>query len=78
MLKKAIQIFALIFVITNSFAQKENSCQSSLSGQILDEHDKTALEFASIIIVEINAGVTSDINGNYTINNIYICRHFYI
>ena len=70
MLKKAIQIFALIFVITNSFAQKENSCQSSLSGQILDEHDKTALEFASIIIVEINAGVTSDINGNYTINNL--------
>ncbi|MBL0052919.1 MAG: carboxypeptidase-like regulatory domain-containing protein [Bacteroidetes bacterium] len=41
-----------------------------MSGKIIDEHDKTVLEFATVYIVELNRGAVTDSSGNYKIGNI--------
>lgn len=68
-MNKVICIFILTLLAINIQAQTD-SCNSSLSGKIIDEHDKTPLEFATIYIKELKAGTTSDEKGNYTISNI--------
>jgi iron complex outermembrane receptor protein len=45
-------------------------CNSTLEGKILDDHDRTVLEYASIYIVELQRGTTSDLKGNYLIKNL--------
>lgn len=47
-----------------------DSCKSSLSGKVIDKHDKTVLEFASIYIAELNRGTVTDGAGNYKIQDI--------
>lgn len=51
------------------FSQTD-TCKSSLSGKVLDNHDRTPLEYASIYIVELNKGTSSDSKGFYKIENI--------
>jgi iron complex outermembrane receptor protein len=52
-----------------------DSCQNTLSGRVVDEHDKTVLEFATVYIVELGRGAVTDSLGNYTIRN--ICKGNY-
>lgn len=64
-------MFTLVLVLCygSLFGQKEN-CNSSLSGQIIDEHDQSPLEYASIYINELKRGATADAEGNYAISGI--------
>ncbi|MFY0651649.1 MAG: TonB-dependent receptor [Cyclobacteriaceae bacterium] len=64
-------MFTLVLVLFYGilFGQQEN-CHSSLFGQIIDEHDQSPLEYASIYIKELKRGVTADAEGNYTISGL--------
>ena len=69
MYKVIVSIF-LFLVQANLFAQSETLCKSTLKGKIIDEHDKSILEFAAVYIVELKKGGLSDNNGFYSIENI--------
>jgi len=68
-MNKIIYIGILFLYAVNALGQTD-SCENSLSGKVIDEHDKTPLAFANIYISELQKGVVSDIDGNYVIKNI--------
>lgn len=57
-------------VINFHLMAQADSCKSSLSGKVLDEHDKTVLEFATVYILELNRGALTDSAGNFKISNV--------
>ena len=63
------------------FAQAQDSCTFSLSGYVIDEHDKSPLSYATIMIKEIGNGTIADRLGHYIINGlcggkyIVVCEH---
>jgi len=67
---KVIAIIFLFLIQANLFAQSDTLCKSMLMGKIIDEHDKSSLEFANIYIVELQKGGVSDSKGFYKIENI--------
>ncbi len=73
MRKLYVHIFFFI-TATNFLAQQillpKTECNLSLQGKVIDEHDKSALELATIYIKELNTTATSDENGNYEFKNI--------
>jgi iron complex outermembrane receptor protein len=65
----------VLFLSTyNCFAQT-TVCNFTLSGKVIDEHDKTLLMFATVYIKELERGSVSDNKGNYTIEN--LCKGTY-
>ena len=71
---KKILFFCLFLLPKLLLAQNplavNSFCNSTLEGKILDDHDRTVLEYASIYIVELQRGTTSDLKGNYLIKNL--------
>ena len=59
--------FTLILIQINA---QSNNCNIQISGQILDEHDKSPLEYAGIVIKETLNGAICDENGQYLIKGI--------
>ncbi len=57
----------MAFAITASFAQ---SCELVLQGTIVDTHDDTLLTGATIVLVETDAAVLSDFEGNFEFKNL--------
>lgn len=69
---KLIQLFILLMPLitvaqVDSLSQK---CTSSLSGKILDDHDRSGLAIATIAILEIQKKTISNEEGNYLITNL--------
>ena len=62
-------VLMLFFSCYSSFAQKEG-CNYTLSGKVIDEHDKSPLLFATVYIQELDRGSVSDDRGNYTVENL--------
>lgn len=67
---KLFSVIVVLLVSLSLFSQSNDNCTSSLSGKVIDEHDKSVLLFANIYIKELETGAVSDTNGNYLINNI--------
>ena len=67
---KIIASIFLFLIQANLFAQSDTLCKSVLAGKIIDEHDKSPLEFANIYILELKKGGVSDSKGFYKIENI--------
>jgi iron complex outermembrane recepter protein len=72
MLNKKFIYLSILFiqVINSNLMAQADSCKNSLSGKVIDEHDKSALEFATVYIMELNRGAITDSIGNYKILNI--------
>lgn len=51
---------------------QSGDCNFSISGQIIDEHDQSPLEYASIFIRELKRGTNADDKGNYELKNVCI------
>lgn len=57
-------------------------CKFSLSGKVIDNHDKKPLEFAQLYVKELNISATTDTSGYYIFKNIcagtytVLCQHF--
>lgn len=66
------RFLTLLFMLISFLiiAQKQNNCNSSLSGKILDEHNNEPLAYATIYIEELKKGTASDVEGSYRIENI--------
>lgn len=64
--------FTILFIVVINFdlMAQVDTCRSSLSGKVIDEHDKSALEFATVYISELQIGTLTDSAGNYKISNI--------
>jgi len=71
---KLVFLLVLFLSCYNSFAQ-EKACNYTLSGKVLDDHDRSPLEFATVYIKELERGAVSDGKGNYTIDN--LCKGTY-
>lgn len=73
-------IFLFLIACTTVFAQSDSlkkiDCGSILYGKVIDDHDKTPLEFATLYIKEIDRGATADRDGNYKFEN--MCDGEYI
>ncbi|MCB0506690.1 MAG: TonB-dependent receptor [Bacteroidetes bacterium] len=65
--------FLLIFLFP--FLSTAQVCNYKLFGSILDEHDNSGLEYATVYIVEKQMGATADSIGNYSIEN--LCKGRY-
>ncbi|PIZ06018.1 MAG: TonB-dependent receptor, partial [Flavobacteriales bacterium CG_4_10_14_0_8_um_filter_32_5] len=52
-----------------------SSCEFTLSGIVIDEHDQQALSYSTIYIVELEKGYISDINGVFVAPN--LCNQTY-
>ncbi len=65
---KLVFVGLLIHFSLGGFSQ--NNCNYTLSGKIIDEHDKSALEYATVYVQELERGAVSDNKGNYKIENL--------
>ncbi len=54
---------------------QSTTCSYTLSGKITDEHDQSALEYATVYIAELQRGATADANGHYILQN--LCKGQY-
>ena len=74
MLQKIFFIFILSFSL-NAFSQ---NCTLKISGNIIDEHDKSNLDYANVYIQELEIGTAADSNGYYEFNNICPGKYSFI
>lgn len=63
-------LIAALNMVSQEAHPQNNACNLMLYGQVLDEHDNTTLEYASIYIIELSRGVTANDSGFYEIANI--------
>lgn len=76
----AIMLHKLIcfcLIITGLSAHSQ-SCSFKISGKIIDEHDKSVLDFANLYILELQMGVSADEKGYYEFNNICPGKYTFI
>jgi iron complex outermembrane receptor protein len=66
---KLIAVLFIFLMQANTFAQ-DTLCIGSLSGKVIDEHDRSALEFATIYIIELQRGALSDSKGFYVVSDL--------
>ena len=61
----------LFFVsVVQTWAQPNPDCDLRLSGKVIDEHDQSALSFATVYVMELQKGVVADEAGNYLIKDL--------
>lgn len=74
MLQKLITFYFLLFnVLTNA-----QDCDIQIKGNILDEHDKSALEYATVYIQELSFGVSADANAYFLLDNLCAGKYTFI
>ena len=64
------KIIIAMLLFYSSIAISQN-CNSTLTGKIIDLHDGTVLTGATIVVVENNFTTLSNIEGKYSISNLY-------
>jgi len=64
-------LFGLIFLFPlTAVSQPADSCQIQVMGRILDEHDKSPLDFATILSLESGIGTISDSLGAFALSGL--------
>ena len=65
-------ISALVLLATTYqvIAQAADTCTYTITGQVIDDHDGEALEFATVQLLGTGVGAVSDIDGSFVIENI--------
>ncbi len=66
MKKNVYLLFVFILFILPASAQ----CDHTLSGKVIDHHDRKPLEFAEVFVKELKRGALTDSSGNYKIQNL--------
>ena len=69
------RIFANILIVMSvifscKLSAQDSPCSFTLSGRIIDEHDQSALQYASIFVKELHRGVTADDQGFYILEEL--------
>lgn len=60
----------IIFTANSQVLLAQDDCNLTLSGRVLDEHDRSALSYSNIFIEELGTGTVSDSSGHYTIEGL--------
>ena len=63
-------IFCIAFIALSSFIGFSQECKNVLSGQVIDYHNKTPLDGATLYILENEFQAKTGPNGKFTISNI--------
>ena len=64
-------IYILVWLLcANSLHSQTNTCHSALNGYVLDQHDRSPLEFASVYISELKTGVLTDSLGFFVFTSL--------
>lgn len=75
-MRKLLLIIFVLALQTSVLSQMDSmTCSLKLSGRVIDEHDQSALELATVYIVELNRSSITDEKGNYSF--IGICSGVY-
>lgn len=73
---KGLLLSILLSIVSQSVVfTQTSSCEFTLSGIVIDEHDQQALSYSTIYIVELEKGYISDINGVFVAPN--LCNQTY-
>lgn len=75
MLHKYCLVVLCVFI---SFTANAQQCTLIISGNIIDEHDNSALDYATIYIQELAIGTTADDEGKYIITNLCTGKYTFI
>jgi iron complex outermembrane receptor protein len=75
MLNSKLLFVLVLFLSTYNCFTQTKVCNYTLSGKVIDEHDKTPLMFATVYIKELERGSVSDDKGNYKVEN--LCKGTY-
>jgi iron complex outermembrane receptor protein len=75
MLNSKLLFVLVLFLSTYNCFTQTTVCNYTLSGKVIDEHDKTPLMFATVYIKELERGSVSDDKGNYKVEN--LCKGTY-
>lgn len=70
-----MRIYALMILLFSGLSSISQNCNNTLSGKVIDLHDGTALVGAMIIIAGTEQTVFTDVNGNFSIQN--LCEQTY-
>ncbi|MFN8237124.1 MAG: TonB-dependent receptor [Chitinophagales bacterium] len=68
MLHKVLPV--LLMLIALPLAMASQDCHLSISGNIIDRHEQSRLDFANIYIVELQQGTAADAAGHYEFKNL--------
>ena len=66
---------AILLYVYASLVVYPQDCRASLSGQVMDFHDQTPLVGATVLVVQQNKAVLTDLEGNFRIEN--LCEGVY-
>jgi iron complex outermembrane receptor protein len=63
-------VFIGLLILSDFVGFSQSNCNYTLSGKIIDEHDHSALEYATVYIKELERGAVSSVKGNYKITDL--------
>jgi len=73
---RMVSLLVMLTTVSSLLAQDDSvHCDLTLSGRIIDAHDTSSLEYATIYIKELNRSTYSDKNGQYSFKA--LCRGRY-
>lgn len=75
MLQNKFTLLIILLITQLGFGQ---NCTIKISGHIIDEHDKSTLDYATVYIQELQIGASADSNGYYEFNNICPGKYAFI
>ena len=70
------QLLVLPSIFMAGFAMAQTGCSFSLSGRVIDEHDRQPLAYAEVYLPDLAKGVVADELGNYRITG--LCAGTYV
>lgn len=73
MLQKLL-ILSLLFLTAGQLLHAQSSdsshCNIQIRGRVIDEHDRSALDFASVYIIELERGILADSSGRFNFSGL--------
>jgi iron complex outermembrane receptor protein len=72
------KIFLSLVLLSSSIVFSQEKCSLQISGTIIDEHDKSGLDYATVYILELQTGISADSNGYFEFNGICTGQYTFI
>ena len=70
--------YLLLLLCIGSLNAAGQNCALKVYGKLLDKHDNSALDYATVYILETQTGVTADSNGYYELTNLCAGKYTFI
>ena len=67
---RSLSLRSICLLLSGAPALHAQDCALTIRGQVIDEHDRTPLEFAAVLILGTTTGAQCDAAGNYRIDGL--------